>query len=72
MREVMSTNYLGTDVPADKDPTNYTYVEWRADLLDRIVAAVSRKNIHQARLANGIRAPKTANFPTVIDMFWNL
>ncbi|WP_435152501.1 hypothetical protein [Haladaptatus sp. DFWS20] len=47
----MSTNYLDTNVPRDKDPADYTYVERRADLLDRIIAAGSRKNIHQARLA---------------------
>ncbi|WP_227354202.1 hypothetical protein [Haladaptatus salinisoli] len=47
----MSTNYLAAEVPPEKDPADYSYVERRADLLDRVLAAGSRKNIHQARLA---------------------
>ncbi|WP_435153017.1 hypothetical protein [Haladaptatus sp. DFWS20] len=48
----MSANYLAANVPPGKNPADYTYVERRADLLDRVLAAGSRKNIHQARLAD--------------------
>jgi hypothetical protein len=42
---------LASSVPPEKDPQAYSYVERRADLLDRIIAKGSPRAIHQGRLA---------------------
>lgn len=45
-------NYYGHDIPSNKSPDDYTYIERRAEILQYILQRGSPYAVHQARLAD--------------------